>query len=86
MKPLPLISKPLTAQQLRQRVSSNWPLTTGTGTGRLRKETAEMTPAARAEVQRILDAEARQILATRLEGDAVAPAAGTTTCIEDGLG
>ena len=30
-----------------------------------------MTPAARSEVQRILDAEARRVLAARLEGDAI---------------
>ena len=34
-----------------------------------------MTPAARAEVQRILDAEARRVLAARLEGDAIVAAA-----------
>ena len=45
-----------------------------------------MTPTARSEVQRILDAEARRILAARLEGDSIAAATrrdeGTR---EDGL-
>jgi hypothetical protein len=42
--------------------------------------------AARAEVQRILDAEARRILATRLEGDAIAPTPGSNEgALEDGL-
>lgn len=42
--------------------------------------------AARAEVQRILDAEARRILATRLEGDAIVPASGSDEgTLEDGL-
>ena len=45
-----------------------------------------MTPAARAEVQRILDAEARRILATRLEGDSiVATARSDESAGEDGL-
>jgi hypothetical protein len=40
-------------------------------------EERPMTPSARAEVQRILDAEARRILAASLEGDAIVPAAGS---------
>ena len=45
-----------------------------------------MTPAARAEVQRILDAEARRVLGARLEGDAiVATTRSDEDALEDGL-
>ena len=51
-----------------------------------RKRSGRMTPAARSEVQRILDAEARRILAARLEGDAiVATARRDESPGEDGL-
>ena len=45
-----------------------------------------VTPAARAEVQRILDAEARRILAARLEGDSiVATARSDESASKNGL-
>ena len=44
-----------------------------------------MTPAARSEVQRILDAEARRVLAARLEGDAIVTTTGSDEdSLEDG--
>ena len=46
----------------------------------------ENVPAARAEVQRILDAEARRVLAARLEGEAIVAATRSDKdALEDGL-